>query len=140
MATGKRSTKADNDFADRTFRNLDKEKVPLLTIEDLEAIDRRLYTADVRSRRGALLVLTRTFKDYADACVKDRQLAVDMAMLSHFAKESAEFHRGLADLLETACTRMLVGLCGRKDMQEVLEEGKAAHLSSEEEEAPLHAR
>jgi hypothetical protein len=144
MATSKRSTKAkswppkDLDLAsvansktrtDKFFRNL-KKQPPVLIEEDISRIEREI-SIEIRARKGALAFLCQPFREVTESCDNDREWAVTLATLSHAAQQSAEFHKELASLLESASFRMKLALSGREDMRAVLEEGRSPESVSE---------
>ena len=75
-------------------------------------------------RRAGLCVLTRSGKQLAEAIESDRTGALAMAAVMHSAKSYAEQLRRVADLMDTASTRLMVALCWRDDMEDVIREAK----------------
>lgn len=111
-----------DEFADELLKKLESDD-DLIEADFSDRVDEK-FQRDA-ARRGGLLFLSKPWKEMADAIAKDRDLAVAFADVAVCLDESISAYKGLADLLVTAQTRINLALCGREDMQAVMEEAKA---------------
>jgi len=121
MAAAKRST---GNTVDRLWAKIEREKAPCLTASAVEAIEQFAQNSGV-ARRIALAYLGRVWNETAHEIESNRDSAVAMARASDDIAFTAAKYRELADLMDTASTRIKVALCARSDMDAVLSEAKA---------------
>ena len=111
-----------DDFADAIFAELET-KEPLLTCEDMDEIE-AMWKRQTRTRRAALVLLTKPWAWLNQQVIEDRGFAVAVAEVKILADE-AGLYKGLAKLMETASVWSMAALAGREDMSEIIEEAKA---------------
>jgi len=111
-----------DECCDKLFAGLETEPalLPPTYCEEVE-----LGIQSDATRRAGLLFLTKPFKEMSEAISADRALAIAFADVSIHLEAAIERYKGLANLLQTAHTRMRLALCAREDMAEVLAQAKA---------------
>lgn len=94
---------------------------PLMSEEELETLDRDFRSvSNVRKRRASFYFLTLSGADLMQRIVSDGDCAVAAAAVAQFAKGYGEYLHGIANLVESARTRIEVALCNRADMPDIL--------------------
>ena len=109
-------------YAMRLFEQLEAAPA-FITNEELAVIENRIDTDALR--RAALLLATASGGDLCRNIQENKDFAVAAASIhSGFANAKGRY-RQLADLLESIDDRIVLALCGRDDMQEVIADGAA---------------
>jgi hypothetical protein len=111
--------------AERIFEDL-RRAPPLLTIEDINAIDASLQGAmDGTNRRVAMVALTKSGKELIELANKSREGAVAVALMAEASDLTFKRTLELAEIVKSAGERARIALCERKDMMSVIAEAKA---------------
>lgn len=95
-----------------------------LTKAELNALERRLCTADAEWRRLALASLTKSGAELKGRFAGSREAAQLAAELLTVAEDMGKRMHELAGMLETASTRLMLSLCERPDMHELIAAAK----------------
>jgi len=96
-----------------------------LTMREMNALERRLCTADAEWRKLALASLTKSGAQLKERFSGSREAAQLAAELLTVADDMGKRLHELAGMLETASTRLMLSLCERGDMQELIANAKA---------------
>lgn len=96
-----------------------------LTTEQMNALERRLCSADAEWRKLALASLTKSGAELKQRFAGSREAARLAAELLTVADDMGKRLHELAEMLETASTRLMLSLCERPDMQELIASAKA---------------
>ena len=140
-AAARKSTR-DVAGAMKLFDGLMSEKKPKVSAEAIARIedDFRTFGGALNvNRRIALMYLSRTFSETAKKIREDRDTAVQFAAASGAIESSIKKYSMVLDLLTTAQTRLMIALCQRTDMQEVVTEGEASLVEKADYSAALLA-
>ena len=107
----------------RDFENMK----PLLTAEVLDQIERDIGSNQPWGpwRRAGLACLTRSGRQLIEGLETDRDAAVAVAAVANGTKDYAKRLRELAELMDKANLRLLMALCWRDDIEEIMSEAKA---------------
>lgn len=111
-----------DDFADAVFIQMET-KEPLLTCEDMDEIE-AMWERQRRTRRAALLLLTKPWAWLNQQVTENRDFAVAVAQIKMLADE-VKLYKGLAKFMEEASLWGMLALADREDVDEVIEEAKA---------------
>lgn len=95
-----------------------------LTVKQIETVEARLSGNDI-GRRVALVALTKSGAELMEAFSGKRDTALELVRVANAATAYAMLLRNVADLMDTASTRLNLALCSREDMQAILDEVKA---------------
>lgn len=109
-------------FAERLFEQLESAP-PLLVRGDIEGIERSIQEDQVR--RAAFLFASDSGRDLVEKIKEDRDFAVIASGISEGLKDAQQRYLALADTMKQLDMRIKVALCGREDMEQVIEEGKS---------------
>lgn len=101
------------------------EQPAQLTAAQVDMLERRLCTADAEWRRLALASLTKSGVQLKERFAGSRDAARLAAELLTVADDMGKRLHELAGMLETASTRLMLSLCERPDMQELIATAKA---------------
>jgi hypothetical protein len=93
-------------------------KPPVLTCVQMDDIERR-WNEQQALRRYALLLLTKPFSWLRAQVEADRSFALAVADAYRHPQETA-FYQNVLDLMKEANYWMMMALCGRTDMSELL--------------------
>lgn len=113
----------DDVFADRVFEQLEAappilEKGVMLKLEELIQKD--------QMRRFAFACMTIDGKKLCDDIANDREFAVIASGLSTELGNIKGRYQALVELFNELERRLILALCSREDMEQVIEEGKSA--------------
>lgn len=78
------------------------------------------------TRRAALAFMSKTGREQMEIFTDSRSGAVAIATLDEGVREYSRQLRALADIMDAASARILLGLAQREDMSEVIEEATSA--------------
>jgi hypothetical protein len=106
-----------------------------LSMEEMDAIE-QWWESERINRRLALIFLTKPFKWIRRKTETDRKFAVNMSSVYHVLGEQLENYKNVGELLERIQVRMMFAMACRKDMDNVLEEGKKSIVRREEANEP----
>jgi hypothetical protein len=101
------------------------EQPAQLTSAHVNALERRLCTADAEWRRLALASLTKSGAELKERFAGSREAAQLAAELLTVADAMGKRLHELGTMLETASTRLMLSLCERPDMKELIAAAKA---------------
>lgn len=109
-----------------------KKSPPLASEQDAFELDRS-FREDCNGvmRRMILVMLTKSGRELVENVGKDRAFAVALADVYQHTRGCIERHEALMDLLKAAELRMMIALCTRGDMQQVIDESAASTPQSE---------
>ena len=93
----------------------------VMTMEEMQQFERLLQENGV-ARRAHLAVLTKPWAEINESIVNNREGAEAIANVLECL--DVEFYQDLAKFVQEAKRRMLLSLCGREDMEEILEQAK----------------
>jgi hypothetical protein len=96
-----------------------------LTLEQMNLIERRLCTGDTQWRQLALASLTKSGAELKQRFAATREAAQLAAELLTVADDMGKRLHQLAGMLETASTRLMLSLCERPDMHELIATAQA---------------
>jgi hypothetical protein len=96
-----------------------------LTLKQMNLIERRLCTGDAQWRQLALASLTKSGVELKQRFAATREAAQLAAELLTVADDMGKRLHQLAGLLETASTRLMLSLCERTDMRELIAAARA---------------
>ncbi len=96
-----------------------------LTLKQMNLIERRLCTGDAQWRQLALASLTKSGVELKRRFGATREAAQLAAELLTVADDMGKRLHQLAGLLETASTRLMLSLCERTDMHELIAAARA---------------
>ncbi|CAB3779108.1 hypothetical protein [Pararobbsia alpina] len=108
-------------FAARIFAQLEAAPA-LLTREQVELIEDEIRRDSWQ--RAALIFCTSTGKDLCRKIERDRDFAILAAQVKNSLTAVKERYEQLTELLSTVDVRIMLALCGRKDMEAVLAEAE----------------
>jgi hypothetical protein len=108
-------------FATRIFAQLEAAPA-LLTREQVESIEDEIRTDSWQ--RAALIFCTTSGKDLCRKIEHDRDFAILAAQVKNSLSSVKERYDQLTELLATVDVRIMLALCGRKDMEAVLAEAE----------------
>ena len=114
-------TMDDEVFATRIFAQLEAAPA-LLTREQVETIEN-----DIQKdawQRAALIFCTSTGEDLCRKIEHDREFAILAAQVKNSLSSIKERYEQLTELLATVDVRIMLALCGRRDMEAVLAEAE----------------
>jgi hypothetical protein len=114
-------TMDDELFATRIFAQLEAAPA-LLTREQVETIEN-----DIQKdawQRAALIFCTSTGEDLCRKIEHDREFAILAAQVKNSLSSIKERYEQLTELLATVDVRIMLALCGRRDMEAVLAEAE----------------
>jgi len=103
-----------------------KDAGPLLTKQAMYGTERALQEGMASIRRMMLSLGTISGRKLIDEVTTDREMAAAVASAYKGADDCIRLHRTVLELLEAAQIRMMIALCTRDDMQEVLSADAAA--------------
>lgn len=118
------STETDFDTLWLTFQ----ESPAQLARDQMENMEQRAQDTEHSrgvARRLALATLTRSGQEIIDS-IKERSIAVAMADTVRVIDDNVSDLQTLIELMQSASLRITMALCTREDMQEILDEVKAA--------------
>lgn len=101
----------------QTLAHMDT-KLPALTSAQMDDIERR-WNEQQALRRYALLLLTKPFSWLREQVEEDRSFALAVANAYRHTQETA-FYQNVLDLMKEANHWMMMALCARCDMSELL--------------------
>ncbi len=101
------------------------EQPAQLSAAQVNAFERRLCTADAEWRQLALASLTKSGTELKDRFAGSREAAQLAAELLTVADDMGKRLHEIAAMLETASTRLMLSLCERPDMKELISTAKA---------------
>lgn len=101
------------------------EQPAQLTSAQVNALEGRLCTADAEWRRLALASLTKSGVELKQRFAGSREAAQLAAELLTVADDMGKRLHELGSMLETASTRLMLSLCERADMQELIATARA---------------
>jgi len=119
------NTMNDDVFADRLFQILEASP-PILTREEVDIVEDGLIKGSGQMRRAALVMMTFSGADLCTKIEQDREFAVMAASVKVGMDGLGEKYHSLGDLLKKLETNLMLALCSREDMQEVIAEGEAS--------------
>jgi len=96
-----------------------------LTLQQMNNIERSISTADAEWRRLALASLTKSGSELKQRFGASREAAELAAELLAVAEDMGKRLHDIAAMLETASTRLMLSLCERPDMHELIAAAKA---------------
>jgi hypothetical protein len=96
-----------------------------LTRQQMNSIERGICTADAEWRRLALASLTKSGSELRQRFGASREAAQLAAELLAVAEDMGKRLHDVAAMLETASTRLMLSLCERADMHELIAAAKA---------------
>ncbi|MBR8379014.1 hypothetical protein KDW20_24915 [Burkholderia cenocepacia] len=114
----KSNSMGKNKFADRLFEQIEAAPA-LISKDDVQSIENVI--ARDAFRRAALLFATSSGAELCRQVEGDREFACAVAHVQHELGNVVKRYRELADLLDVVNTRLLLSLCSREDMQEILD-------------------
>ncbi len=114
-------TMDDEVFASRIFAQLEAAPA-LLTREQVESIENEIQKDSWQ--RAALIFCTSTGKDLCRKIEQDREFAIRAAQVKNSLASIKERYEQLTELLATVDVRIMLALCGRRDMEAVLAEAE----------------
>jgi hypothetical protein len=112
----------DEVFAQRLFEQIESSP-SLITNEQLDLIEDRIKKDS--SRRAALALATLSGSDLCQKINEDRETAIAIASVKIAAEDARLRYQQLADLLDQLKIRVSIALCGREDMDAILETARA---------------
>jgi hypothetical protein len=101
------------------------EQPAQLTTAQMNALERRLCRADAEWRKLALASLTKSGAELKERFAGSREAAQLAAELLTVADDMGKRLHEIAAMLETASTRLMLSLCERPDMQELIASARA---------------
>jgi hypothetical protein len=116
-----RGTMDDEVFASRIFAQLEAAPA-LLTREQVESIENEIQKDSWQ--RAALIFCTSTGKDLCRKIEHDREFAILAVQVKNSLSSIKERYEQLTELLATVDVRIMLALCGRRDMEAVLAEAE----------------
>jgi hypothetical protein len=96
-----------------------------LTTEQMNGLERRLCTVDAEWRKLAFASLTKSGAELKERFAASREAAQLAAELLTVADHMGKRLHEIAGMLETASTRLMLSLCERPDMQELIAAARA---------------
>lgn len=110
----------------RLLDELMREKESVLSSGFGVKVERDLCGSGVHAvnRRCAIAFLSTPFKKTAASVRKDRDLAVSFAAIADALHGSIRSYKALTEMLTAAETRIMLQLCQRSDMAEIIAEAK----------------
>ena len=117
----KKDSMDDDIFAARIFEQL-KASAPLIDRDAIDNIERNIQEDQVR--RAAFLFASESGGALVEKVENDRDFAVIAAGIAEGLSDAQERYQALADLMQQLNMRIKTALCGREDMEQVIEEGK----------------
>jgi len=124
-----------DEFPDAFFAKLDGETEPILTDVQVNKIESIINdNGTMQGRRAGLAYLSMPFPETTKKIEGNREFAVALANAQVVIKGAAQHYEYLAELLNAASTRILLALCSRPDMEEVVKEGKRDAEEAAEED------
>jgi hypothetical protein len=96
-----------------------------LTSEQMNGLEWRLCTVDAEWRKLALASLTKSGAELKERFAGSREAAQLAAELLTVADSMGKRLHEIAGMLETASTRLMLSLCERPDMQELIAAARA---------------
>ncbi|WP_126286629.1 hypothetical protein [Burkholderia stagnalis] len=115
----KSNTMGKNKFADRIFEQIEAAPA-LISKDDVQSIENVI--ARDSFRRAALLFATSSGAELCRKIENDREFARAVAHVHEELGSVVERYRELASLIHTVDARLMIALCGREDMQEIIQE------------------
>lgn len=109
------------EFSDQLFTDLESEDQPILTLDQMDQIERQWEKLKI-ARRCLLIWGTKPWKEIAESIQNDRELAI--AAAASVSCDNLEFYTVLTELIEATKIRLLTALCCREDMKEIVEQGE----------------
>ncbi|MDR2625035.1 MAG: hypothetical protein LBC37_01735 [Zoogloeaceae bacterium] len=122
MADEEINAMPSDDFADALFARMEAKEA-FLTCEDMDKIE-ATWKHEKRSRRASLLILTKPWAWLNQKAIADREFALAIAEAWQSNEENIQFYKGLVEAIEQANIWAMTALCGREDMNDLLEEVK----------------
>lgn len=101
------------------------EQPAQLTSAQVNALERRLCTGDAEWRRLVLASLTKSGRELKERFAGSREAGQLAAELLTVADNMGKRLHEIAAMLETASTRLMLSLCERPDMQELIATARA---------------
>jgi hydrogenase maturation factor len=101
------------------------EQPAQMSAAQVSALERRLCTADSEWRQLALASLTKSGVQLKERFASSRESAQLAAELLTVADDMGKRLHEIAAMLETASTRLMLSLCERPDMQELIAAARA---------------
>jgi hydrogenase maturation factor len=101
------------------------EQPAQLTTAQVNVLERRLCTADAEWRKLALASLAKSGVELKERFAGSREAAQLAAELLTVADDMGKRLHEIAAMLETASTRLMLSLCERPDMQELIAAARA---------------
>lgn len=114
-------TMDDAVFATRIFAQLEAAPA-LLTREQVDSLEDEIQKDSWQ--RAALIFCTSSGKDLCRKIEHDREFAILAAQVKNSLTSVKERYAQLTELLATVDVRIMLALCGRKDMEAVLAEAE----------------
>lgn len=111
----------DDDTADRIFEQLDAADA-FITDQQLDLIEEIISHDAVR--RAGLVFATMPGRELCKKIEQDRDFAVCAASTLSGLNDAKIRYQELAELLKQVHTRILLALCGREDMENVVADGR----------------
>lgn len=102
-----------------------KRQPAQLTQEQMEGIEAAIHKAandDGIVRRCGLATLARSGADLIQSITADREAAVALAEVERCTRSYASRLRNLADMMDSAATRLLIAGCYREDAEAIRRE------------------
>lgn len=112
-----------DEFGVTMLRKL-KAQGPLTTMEEMDALE-GWWKDTMATRRCALVMLSKSFKELNKGVNADRELAVAAADIYNRLPNLIEGIKGVAGLLDKSQIWLMFALAGRRDMSELLGIAKA---------------
>jgi hypothetical protein len=117
----------DNEQAGiKVFDNLMAEKKPMVPATFLEEVEEGITGSGSAAvyRRIALAYLSKPFPETAKGIASDKKTARAFAEVSVQLGDVVKQYQSLVDLLKAADTRLMLALCQREDMKQLLAEAR----------------
>jgi len=112
-------------FANRLYKMLELSP-PILTNQEVDIVEDELIKRNGVMRRAALIFMTFSGADLCKKIEQDREFAVMAASVRVGTSGLGNKYRDLGTLINKMGVNLMVALCSREDMEEVLAEGEAS--------------
>lgn len=106
------------EFAATMLRKLKAQGHPLITGDEMDALE-TWWKDTILTRRCALIMLTKTFKEIYKGVNSDREFAVAAADVCNRLPSLIEGIKGVAWFLDKSHIWLMLALAGRRDMSEL---------------------